>query len=100
MLAGLSEETQLNVGEIIGLGTRQYELVSVAEKNMTDFVFPPDPRPVGVRLRHLFAKLQPFPYDRYKGKGFLREEEVDLKRVNTYYDASRKLSKNKRVKEK
>ncbi len=88
LLAGQSEEVQLNTGEIIGLGTRQYELVQVAEKKMEDFVFSPDPRPVGIRLRHLFAKLQPFPYDRYEGKGFLREEEVDLERVNTYYDDS------------
>ena len=87
-MAGLSEEIQINTGEIIGLGTRQYELVQVAEKKMEDFVFSPDPRPVGIRLRHLFAKLQPFPYDRYEGKGFLREEEVDLERVNTYYDDS------------
>jgi len=86
LLAGLSEEIQLNTGEIIGLGTWQYELVPVAEKKMEDFAFSPDPRPVGVRLRHLFTKLQPFPYDRYEGKGFLREEEVDLERVNTYYD--------------
>ncbi|MFC1984603.1 DUF362 domain-containing protein [Chloroflexota bacterium] len=84
LLAGLSEEAQLNTGEIIGLGTRQYELVAVAEKKMEDFAFPPDPRPVGIRLRHLFAKFQPFPYDRYDGKGFLREEEVDLKRVDTH----------------
>jgi len=88
LLAGLSEEIQLNTGEIIGLGTRQYELVQVAEGKREDFAFSPDPRPVGVRLRHLFAKLQPFPYDRYEGKGFLREEEVDLERVNTYYDGS------------
>ena len=100
LMAGLSEETQLNTGEIIGLGTRQYDLVPVAEKKMVDFVFPPDPRPVGVRLPPLFAKFQPFPYDCYKGKGFRREEEVDLERVNTYQNASRKLSKNKRVKEK
>ncbi|MFC1937440.1 DUF362 domain-containing protein [Chloroflexota bacterium] len=86
LLTGLSEETQLNTGEIIGLGTRQHELVHVAEKKMEDVAFSPDPRPVGVRLPHLFAKLQPFPYDRYEGKGFLREEEVDLERVNTYCD--------------
>ena len=89
LMSGFSEEIQLNTGEIIGLGTRQYELVPVAEKKMEDFAFSPDPRPVGIRLRHLFAKLQPFPYDRYEGKGFLREEEVDLERVNTYYDDSR-----------
>jgi len=86
MLAGLSEEIQLNTGEIIGLGTRQYELIPVAEKMMVDFAFPPDPRPVGVRFREQYARFQPFPYDRYEGKGFLREEEVDLERVNTYYD--------------
>jgi len=95
LMAGLGEETQLNTGEIIGLGTRQYELVPVAEKKMEDFAFPPDPRPAGVRLRRLFAKFKPFPYDRYEGKGFLREEEVDLERVNTYYDDSQELSRDK-----
>jgi hypothetical protein len=86
LLAGLSEETQLNTGEIIGLGSRQYEIVEVAEKRLEDFVFPPDPRPVGVRFRGKFAKIPPFPYDRHGGKGFLREEKVDLERVNTYYN--------------
>jgi hypothetical protein len=85
-MAGLSEETQINTGEINGLGTRKYELVPVSEKKMADFAFPPDPRPVGVRLRPIFAKHQPFPYDRHDGHGFLREEEVDLERVNTNYD--------------
>jgi len=89
MLAGVGEEIQLNTGEIIGLGTRQYDLITVPEKEMSDFVFPPDPRPVGIRLRGLVEKFQPFPYDCYDGKGFLREEEVDLGRVNTYYDNSK-----------
>ena len=88
LMAGLGEETQLNTGEIIGLGTRQYDLVPVAEKKMEDFAFPPDPRPAGVRLRRLFDKFKPFPYNRHGGKGFLREEEIDLERVNTYYDDS------------
>ena len=87
-MAGLSEEIQINTGEIIGLGTRQYELVPVAEKERADFAFPPDSRPSRVRFGDLYAKLQPFPYDRYDGKGFLREEEVDLERVNTYYNGS------------
>ena len=100
MLEGLCEETQLNVGEIIGLGTRKYKLVNVVEKKTEDFAFPPDPRPVGVRFQHLFAKLQPFPYDCYDGKGFLREKEVDLKRINVYYDSSQHLSKDERKKKK
>ena len=88
LLSGLSEETQLNTGEIIGLGSRQYELVEVPEKQMADFVFPPDPRRSGIRLGDKFAKIPPFPYDRHGGKGFLREEEVDLERVNTYYNGN------------
>jgi len=87
-MAGLSEEIQLNTGEIIGLGTRQHELVPVAPKEMADFAFPPDPRPVGTRFREKYAKLQPFPSDRYEGNGFLREEEINLERVNTYYENS------------
>jgi len=85
-LAGLSEETQLNTGEINGLGSRKYELVETPEKSMRDFLFPLDTRPVGVRFGSLFAKTRPFPYDRHDGHGFLREEEVDLERVNTNYD--------------
>jgi uncharacterized Fe-S center protein len=84
LVPDVGEEIQINTGQIIGLGTKDYELVQVPEKRMADFVFPPDPRPVGVRLREKFAKIPPFPYDRYEGKGFLREEEVDLERVNRY----------------
>lgn len=79
---GVSEELQLATGEIIGLGSRQYELVEVAEGKPEDFIFPPDSRPVGLRFRDKFAKIPPFPRHRYDGKGFLREEEVDLDRVN------------------
>jgi uncharacterized Fe-S center protein len=86
-LSGLSEEMQINTGEAIGLGTSEYELVQVPEKSLQDFAFPPDSRPVGVRLRDKFAKIPPFPYDLHEGRGFLREDEVDLKRVNKYYDS-------------
>ena len=79
---GVSEEIQLVTGEIIGLGSRQYDLVEVAQGNPEDFAFSPDSRPVGLRFRDKFAKFSPFPYDRYDGKGFLREDEVDLGRVN------------------
>jgi uncharacterized Fe-S center protein len=79
---GVSEEIQLATGEIIGLGTRQYELVTVAQGKAEDFAFTPDPRPVGVRFRDKFAKISPFPADRHDGRGFLRQDEVDLGRVN------------------
>ena len=97
---GLGEEIQLNVGEINGLGTRKYKLVPVAEKKLKDIAFPPDPRPAGIRFQRLYQKLQPFPYDYYDGKGFLREETVDLKLVNSYHPSSKNLSKNKTVKKK
>ena len=97
---GLGEETQLNVGEINGLGTRQYKLIPVAAKKLQDVAFPPDPRPAGVRFQHLYAKLQPFPYERYEGKGFKREDKVDLKHVNAYHDPAKRLTKNKPAKKK
>ncbi len=79
---GISEEIQLTTGELIGLGTRQYELVEVPEGKPEDFAFTPDSRLVGVRFRGKFAKIPPFPRDRHEGRGFLRKEEVDLQRVN------------------
>ncbi len=79
---GVSEEVQLATGEINGLGSRKYELVEVAEGKAEQFAFSPDSRPVGLRLRDKFAKIPAFPRERYDGKGFLREDEVDLDRVN------------------
>lgn len=79
---GVSEEIQLVTGEIIGLGSRQYDLVEVVQGKPEDFAFSPDSRPVGLRFRDKFAKFSPFPYNRYDGKGFLREDDVDLGRVN------------------
>jgi len=99
-MPGLSEEIQLNVGEMIGLGSRSYQLIPVAEKTTQEVAFPPDPRPAGVRFQHLYAKLHPYPYERYEGKGFKREDEVDLKKVNTYYEPSEKLVKGKPARKK
>jgi uncharacterized Fe-S center protein len=93
VMAGLCEDIQVNTGEVIGLGTREYELVPVAEKPMKDFIFPPDPRPAGLRFKEKWAKMLPFPLERYEGKGFLREEEVDFDLVNKYYDNSQRLSR-------
>ena len=86
LVPNIGEDIQINTGAIIGLGSTDYELVETPERPMGDFVFPPDPRPVGIRLKDKFAKIPPFPYELHDGKGFLREDEVDLERVNTYYD--------------
>ena len=93
LLSGLTEEMQLNAGEINGLGSREYELVKVAKGKAEDFAFPPDPRPVGVRFRKLFAKIPPFPQERHGGRGFLREEEVDLGGINQYLNGSKQQAK-------
>jgi len=97
---GLSEEIQLNVGEINGLGKRKYKLIPVVEEQLKDIAFPPDPRPTGVRFRQLYQKLQPFPYDRHGGNGFLRAEKVELKNVNAYYDPSQQFLENRVTKKK
>ncbi|MDP3064741.1 MAG: DUF362 domain-containing protein [Chloroflexota bacterium] len=79
MVEGLSEETQINVGVAIGLGSRDYELVEVPKGDPVAFRFPPDPRPTGVKFKAKFAKLGDiFPYDKYNGQGYKREPEVDL----------------------
>ncbi len=93
LLSGLTEEMQLNAGEINGLGSLEYELVSVANGKAEDFAFAPDPRPVGVRFRKLFAKIPPFPQERHGGRGFLREEEVDLEGINRYVNGSKQQAK-------
>ena len=79
---GVGEEAQLTTGEINGLGSKSYELVEVAKGDPDDFASPPDPRSIEIRLREKFEKLQPFPFDCYDGKDFLREESVDLERIN------------------
>ncbi len=78
---GLSEEAQINTGVIIGMGSREYELIEVPPDDPVKHRFPPDPRPSRQRFAEKFAKFSPFPYDRYDGKGFLREEWVDAERV-------------------
>ena len=86
VLSGMSEEMQINTGVINGLGSVDYELVEVAEKEATNFVFPPDSRYVGVRYRKHFEKIPPFPYDRHDGHGFARKEKIDLEAINTYHN--------------
>ena len=79
------------------MGTMDYEIVEVPEKTLGDFAFPPDPRPVGTRHRVNFLKLL-FPNDTYfierrGSKNFQRKEEVDLEKVNKYYENTEKITK-------
>jgi hypothetical protein len=81
MVSGLSEETQINTGASIGLGSREYELVRVSRGSPAQFRFPPDPRPSGVKFTEKFARFGVFPFDRYNGQGFKRQATVDLEAV-------------------
>ena len=70
---GVSEEIQPNVAQKIGMGTRDYELVEVAEaEDATPFLC--SPVPAGAKLGPVFAKKG----DIYPKGGFKRADEVDL----------------------
>ncbi len=84
VLSGLCEELQINTGVRNGLGSIDYDLVEVPEKAAAAFVFPPDPRYIGLRYKESFKKNPPFPYDRHDGHGFARKKNVDLETINTY----------------
>ncbi len=70
---GISEEIQPNVGQKIGLGTRDYELEEVPEQDdPSPFEF--TDIPIGARFGKAFAKKG----DVYPPGGFKYEDEVDL----------------------
>ena len=96
MLSGLLEDIQVNTGEINGLGIRNYEIVPVKNQPAYKFNFPPDPRSIGVRMRERAFKIPIFPTDQRDGRGYLREDEVDLDLVNAYYDNTQKLERPKK----
>jgi hypothetical protein len=82
---GLSEEAQINTGALIGMGSREYELVDVTPQRAIDHIFHFDKRASRVRFGEKFKKFMPFPYDRYDGKGFNRAEEVDVEFVKRWH---------------
>ena len=83
-IEGLSEQTTINTGVVIGLGSRDYELITVAPAGREKFTFPYDRRPSRVRFQKVFEKLQVFPYDRHDGRGFDRLPSVDLDAVKAH----------------
>jgi len=84
-LHGLSEEAQINTGVLNGLGSRDYELIEPEPQPIAKHLFTLDIRPTGERLREKFLKFTPFPYERYEGEGFLRDNEADIEYVKHNY---------------
>jgi len=78
---GMSEEVQINTGALIGLGSKEYELMSVKTPSEKFFGFPADTRPLGQRFASRYEKEIPFPRDRHGGHGFKRKEDVDYDKL-------------------
>jgi uncharacterized Fe-S center protein len=77
----LSEEIQLVTGSINGLGSLEYEMVTVDPVADTTIWQFPDRRKLRDKFGPIYAVDNPFPRDRYEGRGYDREQEVDLNRV-------------------
>ena len=88
IIHGQSEVASINTGHEIGLGSRDYELVAVEPADAAKHRFPYDTRPSRQRFKEKFEKFMPFPYDRHGGKGYLREDEVDLEAMKRHYEHS------------
>ena len=85
---GQSEVASINTGHEIGLGSRDYSLVDVAPADGAKYRFPYDRRASRQRFADRFDKFTPFPYDRHDGKGFARNDEVDLEAMKRHYEHS------------
>ena len=85
---GQSEVASINTGHEIGLGSRDYSLVDVEPADGEKYRFPYDRRASRQRFADRFDKFMPFPYDRHDGKGFARNDEVDLEAMKRHYEHS------------
>lgn len=88
LMHGQSEVATINTGHIIGLGSRDYQLIDVEPADAAKYRFPYDRRPSRQRFMDRFAKFEVFPYDRHDGNGFFREVEVDLENVKRHYGSA------------
>jgi uncharacterized Fe-S center protein len=78
---GMSEEIQILTGAINGLGSLEYQMVTVGPVEDQALWQFPDHRSLRAKFGPLYARDSPFPRERHGGRAYLREEEVDLDRV-------------------
>ena len=78
---GLSEEIQIVTGSLNGLGSMEYEMVTVDPVADTTIWQFPDRRTLRAKFGPIYAIDDPFPRDRHEGRGYDRKEQVDLDRV-------------------
>ncbi|MBC7237790.1 MAG: hypothetical protein H5T69_18260 [Chloroflexi bacterium] len=79
---GISEEIQLRTGALNGLGSLEYELVTVPPLADAGLYRYPDARPNRRKYGTIFAKEDPFPGALYEGHAYKRVDEVDLDLVS------------------
>ena len=77
----LNEEVQLVTGSLNGLGTMEYEMVTVDPVADRSLWMYPDRRSLREKYGPIYAKDDPFPRERCNGEGFRRVAEVDLDKV-------------------
>ena len=85
---GQSEVATINTGHANGIGSRDYELIKTSPAGPAKYAFPYDRRPTRQRFQKRFEKFTPFPYDRHDGKGFDRQDSVDVEAMKTHYETS------------
>ena len=78
---GLSEEIQIVTGSLNGLGSMEYEMVTVDPVADTTIWQFPDRRTLRKKFGPIYAIDDPFPRERHEGRGYDRREQVDLSRV-------------------
>jgi len=78
-LAGSSEDIQINVGALNGMGSKEYELIECPPGSPLAHLPQFDPRPVGPKLAKIFKKDPAFPFP--PAEPFKRVEEVDFSKV-------------------
>jgi len=82
LVPGLSEEIQLHTGVEIGLGHLEYDLIEIEQTRQgAEFAFTADRRLIGAKYGRIYKKENPFPADKFDGKGFDRLDKVDLDKV-------------------
>jgi hypothetical protein len=77
----LSEEIQIEAGSLNGLGSLDYEMVTVDPVADTSIWRFPDHRTLREKFGPIYARDNPFPRERHEGRGYDRKEQVDLDKV-------------------
>jgi hypothetical protein len=88
ILHGQSEVATINTGHANGIGSRNYEIITVKPESPERHRFSFDKRPTRQRFQKRFEMMPPFPHDRHEGRGYNRLESVDVEAMKRHYEPS------------